>query len=411
MRIIVHRGTNHIGGCITEYECNGWRLFVDYGSQLPGTNASDAPISVEGLTCGDVSRTALLLTHYHGDHMGEIDLLPESIPVYMGKLCREIAVYYSDYVGNVSSKSNAIAQRLKMANIFTPGRKFKFGPFEILPLNVDHSAFDAYAFRIEANGKAAFHTGDFRAHGFRSGKLEKAHQKYIGPVDYVISEATNIKRIDASSETEHELQQKFKDAFCQNKHNIVYLSSTNIDRLFSLYRAAVYAKRPFFIDGFQKQIMNIVAKSKSLWTKSSLYQFTYPKPITLKRDEAREYILDPSMFGDNGFVLIARANCFFNNLISKLPKAKKYLSMWNGYLKEGATFNAALAEALADGYAYLHTSGHCDTEDMERAFKILKPHSIISIHTDDPSAFKKRFSQEWDVVDLTDGQSFDSDKE
>ena len=29
IRIIVHRGTNQIGGCVTEYECRGFHLFVD----------------------------------------------------------------------------------------------------------------------------------------------------------------------------------------------------------------------------------------------------------------------------------------------------------------------------------------------------------------------------------------------
>ena len=36
MKITIHRGTDHIGGSVTEYEHEGWKLFVDYGEQLPG---------------------------------------------------------------------------------------------------------------------------------------------------------------------------------------------------------------------------------------------------------------------------------------------------------------------------------------------------------------------------------------
>ena len=36
MNIKIHRGTHQIGGCVTEYEYNGWHLFVDYGEELPG---------------------------------------------------------------------------------------------------------------------------------------------------------------------------------------------------------------------------------------------------------------------------------------------------------------------------------------------------------------------------------------
>lgn len=44
MKITVHRGSNQIGGCVTEYESNGWKLFVDYGEQLPGTPTSEKKV-------------------------------------------------------------------------------------------------------------------------------------------------------------------------------------------------------------------------------------------------------------------------------------------------------------------------------------------------------------------------------
>ncbi len=31
MKITVHRGSNQIRECVTEYESNEWKLFVDYG--------------------------------------------------------------------------------------------------------------------------------------------------------------------------------------------------------------------------------------------------------------------------------------------------------------------------------------------------------------------------------------------
>ena len=44
MKIRIHRGTHQIGGCVTEYEHEGWRLFVDYGEPLPGEDKSDLHI-------------------------------------------------------------------------------------------------------------------------------------------------------------------------------------------------------------------------------------------------------------------------------------------------------------------------------------------------------------------------------
>ena len=40
MKITIHRGTDQIGGCVTEYEDEGWKLFIDYGEQLPGATLS-----------------------------------------------------------------------------------------------------------------------------------------------------------------------------------------------------------------------------------------------------------------------------------------------------------------------------------------------------------------------------------
>ncbi|MGM9820129.1 MAG: MBL fold metallo-hydrolase [Candidatus Onthomorpha sp.] len=81
MKIRIHRGTDQIGGCVTEYEHNGWKLFVDYGEQLPGFAKSN-PLEIDGLTKGDLTKSALLITHYHGDHIGCIKELPEELPIY-----------------------------------------------------------------------------------------------------------------------------------------------------------------------------------------------------------------------------------------------------------------------------------------------------------------------------------------
>ena len=58
MKIKIQRGTHQIGGCVTEYEYNGWRLFVDYGEELPGGHKS-GDLLIEGLTHGDISKSAL----------------------------------------------------------------------------------------------------------------------------------------------------------------------------------------------------------------------------------------------------------------------------------------------------------------------------------------------------------------
>ena len=41
MNIIIHRGANQIGGCITEITTDGAKIFIDFGSNLPGSKKKE----------------------------------------------------------------------------------------------------------------------------------------------------------------------------------------------------------------------------------------------------------------------------------------------------------------------------------------------------------------------------------
>lgn len=420
MKITIHRGTDQIGGCVTEYYDKGWRLFVDYGEQLPGAHKSDTPLIIEGLNHGDISKSALLITHYHGDHIGKIAELPAELPIYMGKIAREIALKSATHRSAVSENLKRLDQRLETIETFTPGEQFSFGTFNIMPIVMDHSAFDAYAFIIESRQLKVFHTGDFRTHGFRSSKLPQVIDKYVGKrVDYVVCEATNVKRPDAKSRSEFDLHWEFQNIFKENKYNVVYLSSTNIDRLFGLYHAALKAHRPFYVDSFQKEMMDIVAGRDPIWGKSDRYRYKKDlEPIPLHIDENKNEFRVNDKFIDKleelGYVIVARSGDKFDNLLSKIPSEgrRTFLSMWQGYVDETlSAYNPSLAKSLANGFEYKHTSGHCDMESLEGLLTRLNPYAVIPIHTDDPHAFADIFSDRFPVILLEDGESFSAIKD
>ena len=407
MKITIHRGTHKIGGCVTEYEYNGWRLFVDYGEELPGSEKS-GDLEVEGLTKGDISNSALLITHYHGDHIGCITKLPQNLSIYMGKVGRDIQMGLSDHLKLVDGVHQEMFDRLQTVKTFEPGKPFKWGDLNIMPVTVDHSAFDAYAFKIEADGVSAFHTGDFRTHGFRSSKLPDVINKFVGEVDYVVCEATNISRPNAASKPEHDLQMEYQNWFANNKGNVVYVSSTNIDRLFGLYHAARYTDRVFIIDKYQKSIMDIVTQRDSLWGKSKLYKFKESYPpfvLSIVNDEFWMNDKFKDLLQDKGYVLIARSNPRFDKFIANIPGEKQtYLSMWDGYVdKNKVAYNEKLAKSLGNEFMYKHTSGHCDMNSLREVIRLLHPKAIIPIHTDNPEDFAQLFSDEWPIIVLNDG--------
>ncbi len=117
MKITIHRGTNQIGGCVTEYEYKGWHLFVDYGEELPG-GPKTGELQVEGLTHGDLSKSALLITHYHGDHIGNITKLSESLPIYMGEVARDIQLVLSNHLKSKIPAHNEMVGLLHRVQTF-----------------------------------------------------------------------------------------------------------------------------------------------------------------------------------------------------------------------------------------------------------------------------------------------------
>ena len=428
MKIIIHRGTNQIGGCVTEIESNGYKVFIDFGEQLPGAeNDNNKLPKIDGLTCGDVSKSGLFITHYHGDHIGKICDTVFSLPIYVGETALDIYKCLEKRLSFIPAKTEAekhkkILERLKTVNTFKPLQRIKIGKIKITPLFIDHSAFDAYMFIVEADGKRVLHTGDFRGHGLRGKFLVPVLEKYAQNIDYIISEGSNIERPDAVLQTEQELQKNFEEQFKENKYNFVIVSSTNIDRIFSLYHTAKKAKRCFVCDTYQSKVLKIVSKSHKQYT--GFYDIDYDQQtnpagrfIVLKRMAKKPFEFAGKLkpyLDKHGFCMLIRPNDSFKPILDEyynLDETKIYYSMWKGYLDEDNPASnqnfVAFVEPFKDKYEYKHTSGHADVKTLGLLFDTVKPKcGIIPIHTESPDKFKELFIDH-KIILLQDGHTFD----
>ena len=91
VRVTVYRGAEEIGGCCTEISYKGTRIAIDFGSPLPEEKVEE--LNIQGLTYGSSTFNAVLLTHYHGDHVGELGRINADIPVYMGGFAKDIIAF------------------------------------------------------------------------------------------------------------------------------------------------------------------------------------------------------------------------------------------------------------------------------------------------------------------------------
>jgi ribonuclease J len=425
MKLTIHRGTNQIGGCITEIESDGYKIFIDFGEQLPGTENKELP-PIEGLTCGDVSKSALFITHYHGDHIGRMCDTAADLLIYVGKTALEIFQCLESRLSHIpnpeeSEKHKRITERIKTINTFEKLQEIKIGGISVFPLFVDHSAFDAYMFIVEADYKRILHTGDFRGHGFRSKGLIPTLKKHAKNIDYIISEGSNIQRPNATMQTERELQKDFESQFRKTKYNFILVSSTNIDRIFALYHASKNANRCFICDGYQTNILKIVSENHKQYT--SFYDIDYDLKTTyagrffeLKRQGLNPYSFNGKLkpyLEKHGFCMLIRSNDTFRPLIDEYAKSnesKIYYSMWNGYLDcQKPAFNESLYNFLEPyKIEYKHTSGHADLETLKAVFDTVKPKcGVIPIHTEAPEKFQELFHEQTSIIPLNDGDSLD----
>lgn len=390
MQIIIHRGTHQIGGVATEIRTSTTRILIDMGEELGNEdNFIPAPLSIPGVTDANGNCDALLFTHYHGDHIGQLKNVRKDIPIYLGEFSKDVLLF------TLPQTDIELKTRLEQAKIFTPGVLFNVGDIRITPFSVDHSACDSYMFLIEADGKRILHTGDFRLHGFRGKAIPKILDRLVGKVDVLITEGTTLSRNDSKPMTEQELQHKAQEYLERYKYVFVLCATTNLERICALSKAVPRGKY-FVCDAYQTGLLELMQRHRGGY--SPLYR-------NIKRTTYGENLL-PNL-QSKGFLMMVRDNRKFKEIIRKFDKTQSIIlySMWDGYrTKPGSSVPDLLN--LAGRWEPLHTSGHASVTDIQLVIEKANPDTIVPIHTDNPAALLT-LCPERNVVLLQDGGVFE----
>ncbi len=375
MNIRIIRGTHQIGGIATEISTQTTRILIDMGDELSlDSNAQSALLDIPGITDNNGNCDGVLFTHYHGDHIGQMNRIRDGVPLYCGALAKEIMFSSADHQ---YESDDALCKRILSMNTFVGGEAFEIGDVRITPYCIDHSACDSYMFLIEADGKRVLYTGDFRMHGFRGKGLPKVLRK-IGKIDVLITEGTTLSRTDSVPMTEHELQQKAKEYMEQYKYVFVMCSSTNLERICALSK--IVPRRKYFVcDEYQYNLIELVEKHWS--QRSPLYR-------NVKKTTYGNNIFEK--LSDNGFLMIVRDNSEFRRIIKRFDPSQSIIiySMWDGYRTKT---NSSIADflQLTNNWIPLHTSGHASHQDIQTLINESNPDIVIPIHTESPQAIKQ----------------------
>jgi len=402
MKVCIHRGAHEIGGTCIEIEAQEKRLVLDIGQPLDCPDPETAVLpAVQGFQEEDASLLGVILSHPHQDHYGLAHRLPESTCFLLGEAAERILKAAADF----TPSRGTFKQVIHLKNN-TP---IKLGPFTITPYLVDHSAYDAYAVLIEADGKRLFYTGDLRGHGRKSELFERLVAYPPANVDVLLMEGTTLQRegTEDGFPTEDELEEKLEQIFrTTSGMPLVWCSGQNIDRLVTVFRAAKRSGRQFIIDMYTAHILAATENPRlpqAYWKEIKVF-LPFSQKMRIVQDQsfsiAEQYKLDriyPEELAAvaSSSVMLARpamsrdlekANC--------LSGACLIYSMWDGYLKE-ERMKPFLAWLNQRGIKlhHCHTSGHASVIDLKRLRNAFASAVVVPVHCAEPEQFAKTFDR------------------
>lgn len=356
---------------------------------IPGLGAPD-----------DGSLLGVILSHPHQDHYGLVAQVAPTVPIYVGEAAAAIldaAAFFTPF-----------GIRLRPAGFLEDRRLFTVGPFTITPFLVDHSGFDSYALLIESGGRRLFYSGDFRAHGRKASLMRKLCERPHENVDVLLLEGTHVRGDDRvvvgldELGVEHAMAETFGST---RGMVVVFISTQNVDRLVTIYKACKRANRTLVIDlytatvaaatgrrtipqpGFPRLRVYVPNRQTGLVKKSGEFERVnalmrhrvYPDVF---RERAGELVM---VIQGSTLAELARAEC--------LKDATAIWSLWPGYLdRSSGKRTARLLAKHGVPLVHLHSSGHAPVEDLQALAGAIGSARVVPIHTSAPQRFQELFS-------------------
>lgn len=407
MYLKIFRGTGQIGGNLIEVGTASTRLMFDAGTNLPPLDdtSCDDRIEVEGLTQGIAAFDAVFISHHHNDHCGLLDRILPCIPVWAGRETARILNVISDFTNGTSNR---------VTNFFEDDGNclpVTIGDITITPIGVDHSAYDAYMFLIQADGKNVLYTGDYRA----VEEVPETVQRVIGvagKLDVLITEGTNIRYgQQADGRTtgrilQDEVMVEEEIVKVMESHDgtiFVLCSSTNEPRIRVIDAACKRAGRIPCHDLFLTAVRGELAWQDECKPQSFVARYVSAEKTPGIYPYFSRCFGMRQLVGAESLASVPQRQTIFIRT-SMLPFLKKYLetrggtnhaliySIWEGY-KQTSPVQRLLefcAEQEMEVFS-IHCSGHACYHSIKSLIFRLDPTTLIPIHcdSDDRSLFEK----------------------
>ena len=434
MKLTPYGGIDEIGGNCFLFEAENANILLDFGRSFKNEGTYYAgyllPRTSQGLTdflefniipringlyadefnvkfLGEKKKIhGCFLSHAHMDHYGNINLLSEDIPVYMGETAKIILTSVQETSRpRFGRPFIRPASESKPSNVrtFRTGDTIQIAGLTITPVHVDHSIPGAYAYIIEDRKEDLVigYSGDVRLHGWRKDLTTDFIQiaKKKG-VQILLMEGTNVD--EDFDLNERQVQHDVSEAI-QKTEGLAIANYTlrDIDRFRSFFIAAVENSRKLLINLKQAHLLKLLQKDIHL----DIPSFDDPNIEVYQRPKSRYYrweqkiindpiiqIIDHPDFKQNEYVF----HCDFWNLTDLIdiqPKGATYFySHGDPFSEEGLIdYNRMMewVKAFKFDFRQFHASGHAPRNDLRYIVNEISPEILIPIHSEHPAKYKE----------------------
>lgn len=370
----------------------------------------------------------VFLSHAHADHSWNIAFLHKDIPIYCGETCKLFlkAAQESSFARfgqDFHTYREAFVDRIKKPeyernfHTFRTGDKIKIGSTEVVPIHCDHSIPGNYSFIIYCSNVTIAYTGDLRMHGPKKQMTyDFINEAVEAKPDILIIEGTRINERERGL-AEWQVKQRVKEVISRTKELVlVNFPLRDVDRFNSFYQACKETHRKLAITTKQAYLLETLKQDKKLAipkiTDENILIYIHRAGwgkiafdnIAVEEVEQEYYKWEKKFLNLNNAICFKDVNArqkdvvlycdFFDlkELIDVKPSlGSRYIYSLSEPHDEEAEidFNRMLnwLEHFNLPMVQAHASGHAPREDLIKIARVIKPKTLIPIHTEYPYLF------------------------
>ncbi|SER56990.1 ribonuclease J [Gracilibacillus ureilyticus] len=413
--IIFWSGLKTIGGNIVEICYGNDRIIFDFGlvydpksSFLNRSSISEESYVVDMLKLGaipeideiyskddlqqyeevkqydpDGSRnTAVFISHLHLDHIGAIDTIAPSIPIYMSK--------DSEKLYHVFCKTDRPLFREREIIGMDYQSEVEIGQIKVSAFRTDHDIFGSAALHIETPDLTILYSGDIRMHGkhaeYNENMLNHLNDKDI---DLLFIEGTSFRQGESekSLDNETDIKNQVVERLIESDRLAFFnLYHTNLDRIQQFIDAANESGREIVFEVETAYIAEQFLVSDNL---SIYYNKRMDDSMKWKQELLNKYpVITNENVNENPAKYLVQSS--FRNVMNLLDLNVTEAVYFHSNGMPLGSFDPdydrllALLNHLGILYHPLHVSGHATKEDLLEIIDRIKPKLLIPWHSHSP---------------------------